>query len=103
VGFRVEKDVMVPMRDGTRLAIYLWTPDGEPAPTLVVRHPYGKNVIAGGVSGAVRDLRNDARRVCHVKGIPCGASHSARGIEQQLPTLRPEHKHRWKPEFGIHR
>jgi putative CocE/NonD family hydrolase len=43
MGFRVERNVMVPMRDGVSLATDLWIPDGGPAPTLLVRHPYGKN------------------------------------------------------------
>ncbi|SNQ46791.1 Cocaine esterase [Frankia canadensis] len=42
MGFRVERDVMVPMRDGVRLAADVWIPDGDPAPTLLVRIPYGK-------------------------------------------------------------
>ena len=48
VGFRVEKDVMVPMRDGVPLATDLWIPDGRPSPTLLVRVPYGKDVVLGG-------------------------------------------------------
>ena len=51
MGFRVEKDLMVSMRDGTKLATDVWVPDGPPAPALIVRHPYGKNLIAGGVFG----------------------------------------------------
>jgi putative CocE/NonD family hydrolase len=44
MGFRVETDVMVPMRDGVTLATDVWIPDGdEPRPTLLVRLPYGKN------------------------------------------------------------
>ena len=39
------------MRDGTELATDVWVPDGPPAPALIVRHPYGKNLIAGGVFG----------------------------------------------------
>jgi len=44
VGFRVETDVMVAMRDGVTLATDVWIPDGgEPRPALLVRLPYGKN------------------------------------------------------------
>ena len=42
--YRIEKDVMVPMRDGQTLATDLWIPDGGPVPTLLVRTPYGKDV-----------------------------------------------------------
>src|SRR4051794_18120579 len=47
MAFRVEKDVMVPMRDGVALATDLWIPDDRPAPTLLVRLPYGKDVLPG--------------------------------------------------------
>ena len=40
----VEKDVMVPMRDGVALATDLWIPTVTPAPTLLVRLPYGKDL-----------------------------------------------------------
>jgi uncharacterized protein len=43
--FRIEKDVMVPMRDGVRLATDLWLPDGGPSPALLVRLPYGKDAL----------------------------------------------------------
>src|SRR4051794_34373016 len=43
VGYRVERDVMVPMRDGVALATDVWIPDGGPAPVLLARLPYGKN------------------------------------------------------------
>ena len=47
MSFRVEKDIMVPMRDGVRLATDVWVPaDGGPAPVLLVRLPYGKDMIA---------------------------------------------------------
>ena len=33
MSFRVEKDIMVPMRDGVRLATDAWIPDGrQPGP-----------------------------------------------------------------------
>ncbi|HJQ45087.1 MAG TPA: CocE/NonD family hydrolase [Amycolatopsis sp.] len=47
MSFRVETDVMVPMRDGQLLATNLWIPDVRPAPTLLVRSPYGKDVLPG--------------------------------------------------------
>ena len=39
----LESNVMVAMRDGVRLATDLWIPQGKPAPTLLVRLPYGKS------------------------------------------------------------
>ena len=45
MSFRVEKDIMVPMRDGVRLATDAWIPVGEaPHPVLLVRLPYGKDM-----------------------------------------------------------
>ena len=46
MGFTVEKDIMVPMRDGVRLATDAWVPaGGAPAPVLLVRLPYSKDMI----------------------------------------------------------
>jgi putative CocE/NonD family hydrolase len=43
MSFTVEKDIMVPMRDGVRLATDAWIPaGGRPAPVLLVRLPYNK-------------------------------------------------------------
>ena len=47
MSFTVEKNIMVPMRDGVRLATDVWVPaGGGPAPVLLVRLPYGKDMIA---------------------------------------------------------
>ena len=45
MSFSVEKDIMVPMRDGVRLATDAWIPAVGPAPVLLVRLPYGKDMI----------------------------------------------------------
>jgi uncharacterized protein len=45
MSFRVEKDIMVPMRDGVQLATDAWVPVGDgPFPALLVRLPYGKDM-----------------------------------------------------------
>src|SRR5437762_9907748 len=44
VSFTVHKDVMVAMRDGVELATDLWVPEATPAPTLLVRLPYSKDL-----------------------------------------------------------
>jgi putative CocE/NonD family hydrolase len=44
MSFTVEKDVMVAMRDGVELATDAWIPSDTPAPTLLVRLPYGKDL-----------------------------------------------------------
>ena len=42
---RVEKDLMVPMRDGVKLATDIFYPIGlDKAPVILVRTPYGKNM-----------------------------------------------------------
>jgi len=56
MGFRVEKDIMVPMRDGVGLATDVWLPDGAAAPTLLVRLPYGKDMIGLYAYGVVPNL-----------------------------------------------
>ena len=38
-----ERDVLIPMRDGVRLAADVWRPDtDQPVPVLVSRTPYGR-------------------------------------------------------------
>jgi hypothetical protein len=45
VSFTVEKDIMVPMRDGVALATDAWLPaGGGPGPVLLVRLPYSKDL-----------------------------------------------------------
>jgi uncharacterized protein len=45
MSFRVDKDVMVAMRDGVELATDTWIPAGDgPFPVLLVRLPYGKDL-----------------------------------------------------------
>jgi putative CocE/NonD family hydrolase len=46
MGVRLERDVMVPMRDGVRLATDVWVPDGAPSSVLLVRVPYGKHWVS---------------------------------------------------------
>ena len=43
-------DVQVPMRDGVALAANVWHPAEGEAPTLLVRLPYGKDVMGFGQS-----------------------------------------------------
>ena len=43
--YTTQLDIMVPMRDGVRLATNVWMPDGPPAPVLLVRTPYGKDLF----------------------------------------------------------
>lgn len=42
--YEITKDVMVAMRDGHALATDVWVPQARPAPALLVRTPYGKDV-----------------------------------------------------------
>src|SRR6516164_9541374 len=52
---RVERDVMVPMRDGVCLGTDIWRPRRqEPVPVLVSRTPYSKDMIA--LTSAPEDL-----------------------------------------------
>ncbi|HIM44841.1 MAG TPA: CocE/NonD family hydrolase, partial [Alphaproteobacteria bacterium] len=44
-GMTEERDVMVPMRDGTRVAVDIFQPDGDGAfPALLGMSPYGKGL-----------------------------------------------------------
>lgn len=40
---KIEKNVMVPMSDGIKLSTDVYLPENLPAPTIVIRTPYGKN------------------------------------------------------------
>lgn len=44
MSFTVHKDIKVSMRDGTDLATDAWVPESTPAPTLLVRLPYSKDL-----------------------------------------------------------
>jgi predicted acyl esterase len=47
----IEKNVMVPMRDGVQLATDVYRLDGEaPAPVLLTRTPYNKEYTLTGIS-----------------------------------------------------
>ncbi|MDQ2874983.1 MAG: CocE/NonD family hydrolase [Actinomycetota bacterium] len=57
MSFTVEKDIMVPMRDGVRLATDAWVPaGGAPAPALLVRLPYSKDMIGLYAYGVVPNV-----------------------------------------------
>ncbi|MEU9918776.1 CocE/NonD family hydrolase [Streptomyces sp. NPDC051001] len=49
-------DVRVPMRDGVALAANVWHPTEGPAPTLLVRMPYGKDVFRLGQGGTMLEF-----------------------------------------------
>jgi len=69
IGYRVLRDVDVPMRDGARLRTDLWLPDvGRPVPVILYRTPYGKSntspdflrpqqCVEAGFAAAVQDTR----------------------------------------------
>src|SRR5476649_1372505 len=45
-GIRFDRDVAVSMRDGTRLRLNLFRPDGDGKfPTIMSAHPYGKDAF----------------------------------------------------------
>ena len=73
MSFRVEKDVMVPMRDGVRLAADAWIPEGGgPVPVLLVRLPYGKDMIGLYVYGLAPNVfvLVEAGYAVGVSGLP---------------------------------
>lgn len=74
MSYQVDKDVRVRMRDGQALATDLWLPDSGPAPPLLVRTPYSKDVpnllgnalnipalVEAGYAVAVQDCRGTGR------------------------------------------
>jgi putative CocE/NonD family hydrolase len=79
----VEKDVKVPVRDGTRLALDLYLPaaDGRPLPgrlpTLLVRTPYNKN-------GSVAEARWFAARGYAVAVNDCRGRYASEGVWRMI-------------------
>jgi putative CocE/NonD family hydrolase len=59
---RIDKNVMVPMRDGVRLATDVCRLDGAPpAPVLLARTPYNKDSAAAGAGGVMIDVLRAAQ------------------------------------------
>ncbi|MBI4657500.1 MAG: CocE/NonD family hydrolase [Verrucomicrobia bacterium] len=66
-GFLVERDVMIPMRDGTKLAAHIFRPKTDaPSPVILMRTPYGrpdekwsdaKRYTAAGYAMVLQDCR----------------------------------------------
>ncbi len=52
-GYRVDRDIAVPMRDGVDLLTDVFTPDREPAGTVLIRTPYGRSNLPAAVTAAV--------------------------------------------------
>lgn len=85
MNYRVLKDVMVPMRDGVKLAADVWIPDGAgPAPVVLVRTPYSKDdpalfapnmmadplsLVAAGYVVVVQDCRGTFRSAGEFTGV----------------------------------
>ena len=81
MSFTVEKDVMVAMRDGVELATDAWIPSVTPAPTLLVRLPYGKDLPQLLAYGLVPNYSPSSKRVTRwctrtagARGDPAGSS-----------------------------
>ena len=53
----IEKNIMVPLRDGVQLATDIYRLQGaSPTPVLVVRTPYNKDGLAGGANFTTEEL-----------------------------------------------
>jgi hypothetical protein len=57
----VERDVMIPMRDGVKLHTKIFAPRGErgPLPVLMQRTPYGIAEAGKGLDGSLKELADD--------------------------------------------
>jgi len=74
----IEKDIMIPMRDGVKLATDMYRLEGEsPAPVLIIRAPYNKetwlpveisSTFCGQCRLAIRWSLRMCRDVIHLKG-----------------------------------
>jgi len=90
-GFRVERDVMIPMRDGVHLATNLFYPTrhAPPFPTVLVRLPYDKDLFETARHEAISFARRgyvvatqDMRGTAHSEGgFPTPRGDSADGSD----------------------
>src|SRR5437899_1373699 len=74
---RVERDLQVPMRDGTVLLADRHVPGREGAPLVITRSPYGRGGLAGWLGGLL------AERGYQVLVQSCRGTHGSGG------TFRP--------------
>ncbi len=71
---RVRRDIAVPMRDGVELRTDHWEPRLRPAPTILVRTPYGRAGAVGLVTGRIL-----AERGFHVVVQSCRGTSGSGG------------------------
>jgi hypothetical protein len=89
---QVEKDLMIPMRDGVKMATDIYRPfikdESEPAklPILLHRTPYDKTARS-----AVEQAKYFAQ---HGQCVQEGPSHPPGHLEQQLSAVRRQPEHR---------
>lgn len=79
------RTVMVPMRDGVRLATDIYLPPVQPAPTIVVRTPYGR-----GADGLVGALMAFARRGYAVISQDCRGTGASEPNSWDYYVYEPE-------------
>jgi putative CocE/NonD family hydrolase len=92
MSFTVEKDVMVAMRDGVELATDAWIPAVTPAPVLLVRLPYGKDLPQLGIDQWREEQDWPLPGTSYVPYYlhSSGRANSAAG-DGELSTQAPEH------------
>ena len=110
---RVERNVLVPMSDGVRLAADVYLPEGDdPFPALLTRTPYNKDrdERAGATlrSGRIRGRGHGlARHPCIARGLaavhdrgPGRIRHA--GVGRETGVVQREDRHVWDFLSGIH-
>jgi putative CocE/NonD family hydrolase len=83
---KVERNVRVPMRDGTELSADVFRPDAEGRfPVLIIRSPYGKDWSAG-ISGGPYEAEPYVRRGYVVVQQDCRGTYDSRGTFEPFVT-----------------
>jgi putative CocE/NonD family hydrolase len=77
---RIEHEVMVPMRDGTRLATDIYRPaGGGPVPAVITRTPYGRQGMSSEHANVLEPLELIARKIAVVRQ-DCRGCFASEGV-----------------------
>lgn len=81
-GYRVTRDLAVPMRDGVRLLADLYTPVADPSGTVLIRTPYGRANLPATVTAGIYAERGYRVVMQSVRGTFGSEGHFEPGVAE---------------------